>query len=245
MRFQFLSSLCVFFLLLALSACGGGGGSGDDSTGSEPQTSLSALSSLRIMPLGDSITEAEGGHASYRYWLWQFLLAEGLEVDFVGGRSGVFRGQPLFSDFDQDHQGHWDWHADQLLANSNTYASLHNPDIVLLHAGTNDLRRNESIDSTLNETAQIIDTFRVHNPNVNFIVARIIPSSVGNDRIDNFNNSLPALVAAMDQEDSRVILVDQNTDFFLSSDTYDGVHPSQSGEQKMALRWLSALRTLL
>ena len=28
---------------------------------------------LRVMPLGDSITEAEGGRASYRYWLFRAL----------------------------------------------------------------------------------------------------------------------------------------------------------------------------
>lgn len=29
----------------------------------------------RVMPLGDSITEAETGYSSYRYWLWHGLLA--------------------------------------------------------------------------------------------------------------------------------------------------------------------------
>src|SRR5437867_9543180 len=29
---------------------------------------------IKIMPLGDSITESSEGHASYRYYLWQHLM---------------------------------------------------------------------------------------------------------------------------------------------------------------------------
>ena len=38
----------------------------------EARTLLSTTA-VRIMPLGDSITEAFAGHASYRYWLWKQL----------------------------------------------------------------------------------------------------------------------------------------------------------------------------
>ena len=246
MKSLLLSSLSILFIISNLAACGGGGGgSGDDSSEIGEDSSLSSLQTLRIMPLGDSITQAEGGMASYRYWLWQFLISEGISADLVGGQSEVFQGRARFSDFDPDHQGHWDWHADQILANADSFASTNQPDVVLLHIGTNDMRRNESIDSTLNEIAQIIETFRFHNPNVAILLAQIIPSSVGNDRINVLNSRLPALVSSLQSESSELILVDQNTDFFLSSDSYDGVHPNQSGEQKIALRWLDALRQIL
>ena len=34
---------------------------------------------LKILPLGDSITQAEGNRASYRYPLWQKLVDAGMD----------------------------------------------------------------------------------------------------------------------------------------------------------------------
>ena len=250
MKSIFLASLSAFILIIGAASCGGGGGGSEEDVSSDMETaesnfSLASLATIKIMPLGDSITEAEDGRASYRYWLWQTLLAAGYSVDFVGGRFGVHRGTARFSDFDQDHQGHWDWEADRILANADSYASTHRPDVVLLHAGTNDIRRSQSVDSTLNEITQIIEIFRIHNPNVIFLVAQLIPTSKNNDKINFFNGSLPALVLAMDNEESRVFLIDQNSGFSLNSDTYDGVHPDESGERKMADRWFDVLRLIL
>src|SRR5690349_14095584 len=39
---------------------------------------------LRVMIVGDSITQARNGEASYRYYLWQELRRQGVDVDFVG-----------------------------------------------------------------------------------------------------------------------------------------------------------------
>src|SRR5215204_6437165 len=80
----------------------------------EPLEERTLFAATKIMPLGDSITEAEGGHASYRYWLWKSLTQAGFnDIDFVGSRTGVFNGSPQFSDFDQNHEGHWGWRADE------------------------------------------------------------------------------------------------------------------------------------
>src|SRR5204862_8229788 len=56
-----------------------------------------------IMPMGDSITEATGGHSSYRRDLFRSLEDGGYAVDFVGTRTGVKpgTGDPAQSAFDQ------------------------------------------------------------------------------------------------------------------------------------------------
>src|ERR1043166_5585740 len=60
----------------------------------EPRTLLAA-SVVRIMPLGDSITEAFAPNESYRYWLWHDLQNAGFKrINFVGSQHRVFNGSP-------------------------------------------------------------------------------------------------------------------------------------------------------
>src|SRR3954468_24495806 len=72
------------------------------------------LAAVKIMPLGDSITESFPGHASYRFFLYNQLVQAGYDVDFVGSLTGVNGGAPLYSNFDQNHEGHSGIRTDQI-----------------------------------------------------------------------------------------------------------------------------------
>ncbi|MFT5050859.1 MAG: acyl-CoA thioesterase-1 [Chlamydiales bacterium] len=197
---------------------------------------------LRIMPLGDSITESQTGFASYRYWLWQDLASFGYCVNFVGGQTGV-SGTPLFPDFDQAHEGHTGFRADQVLNNISGWTAAVNPDIVLMHLGTNDIWQGHSAASTVSELDQIIDEMRAIRPRVVVLVAQVIPMLPAD--IMPFNALLPGFVASKTTSASPVVLVDQFTGFDVNADTWDGVHPDQSGEIKMAAKWYEALEPFL
>lgn len=56
---------------------------------------------VRVMPLGDSITDGVDVPGGYRIKLWQLMVAGGYTVDFVGSRSN---GPAEL--FDHDHEGH-------------------------------------------------------------------------------------------------------------------------------------------
>ena len=43
------------------------------------------------------------------------------------------------SDFDINHEGHWGWRADEVLAKIDGWAEQTTPDIVLVHLGSNDI----------------------------------------------------------------------------------------------------------
>ncbi len=202
----------------------------------------SQTDSVRVMPLGDSITEAQGGYAAYRYWLWKDLENAGYPVDFVGSQYGVYSGSPPYTDYDQDHEGHWGWRADQILANIGSWAAASPPDIVLIHLGHNDLWQGQSVISTIDELGQIIDTIRVVNPDATFLIAQVIPSTPSAlDSIPFFNAQLPDLALLKNTEQSPVLVVDQHSGFDPWTDTYDGVHPNEIGEIKMADRWFAPL----
>ena len=196
----------------------------------------------RIMPLGDSITSAEAGHASYRYWLWKDLEAAGFHVDFVGTQRGVEGGAPRFLEFDQDHEGHWGWRAEEVLAEVHDWAVVTRPDIVLLHLGHNDLYARQGVDGTIDELAAIIGELRRYDSSIAVLMAMIIPgSSPELEPIESLNAAVRSLAGSLTTAQSRVVVVDQWTGFDPTLDTYDGVHPNETGEKKISRRWLAAL----
>ena len=197
---------------------------------------------LRIMPLGDSITEAGGGFASYRYWLQKDLEAGGIKVDFVGSQKGVFHGEPRFADFDQDHEGHWGWTTGHVIAKIDGWAAAARPEVVLMHLGTNDLASRPNI--VPENLARIIAALRKANPQVTIFVARVIPvSNFPNESLDRVNDAIEHMARRQSTAESRLIVVAQDQGFDVAGDTYDGIHPNESGEKKMAKRWAEALRS--
>ena len=87
-----------------------------------------------ILPLGDSITQADLNFNSYRRPLWHRLNAAGYSVDFIGSRNyNGFRsfGPPPNPDFDLDHEGHPGAKAYELLDQLPRRLTRYTPDIVL------------------------------------------------------------------------------------------------------------------
>ena len=92
---------------------------------------------VRVMPLGDSITEGTQVPGGYRINLWQGFVNGGYTVDFVGSQSN---GPASLGD--HDHEGHSGWRIDQIDANIVGWLRATTPHTVLLHIGTNDVLQN-------------------------------------------------------------------------------------------------------
>jgi lysophospholipase L1-like esterase len=147
-------------------------------------------------------------------------------------------------DFDQNHEGHVAMRADQVLAQAAGWVSNANPDIVLLHIGTNDIMLGQAVSGVLSEVGQIIDAIRSVKPNIKIIVAQILPVDGFDAEVAAYNSGLATLVASKTSGTSPVRLADMFSGFG-SNDKYDGVHPNDTGESKMADRWYDVLATLL
>ncbi|MEL6252024.1 MAG: GDSL-type esterase/lipase family protein [Bacteroidota bacterium] len=223
--------------------------------------SFYAYPQLTILPLGNSVTQGNSTQGSYRKALWDLFQTNGISVDFVGSLNQP-NGCGSWPDpaFDQDHEGHWGWKVDHIL-NGNGPGGPWNcrvdvlgndlsdwltglsPDIALIHLGTNDAINNDPPASTITEIGQVIDILRASNPNIKIYLATLIPNAIGsyNTSINSLNALIPGLVASKNTVASPVTLVDQNTGFDANNDTYDGTHPDDSGEQKMAQKWYDAV----
>jgi len=208
-------------------------------------------STIKIVTLGDSITQAENGQNSYRKELWEQLTVAGYNVDFVGSENRN-KDNNNFEDrnFDPDHEGHWGWRIDEIIngrggeGNLSDWLTGYTPDVALIHLGSNDAIQNNSAITSVEELNQVIDILRQDNPDVTIFLSQLIPTtnSGTNSRIDDLNNRIPGIVADKNQANSPVILVDQSSGFNANTDTYDGVHPNDAGEAKMAQKWFDALK---
>ncbi len=209
-------------------------------------------STLKILPLGNSITQARQGRSSYRRPLYKAMVNAGYNVDFVGTlNEGYDCNPPNATDFDRDHEGHAGWSAKEVLNGRSKactgsgkltdWIKNYDVDVALVHLGTNDMDDNNGIGPTINRLGTIIDILRDKNPNVVVFLAQCIPAVASKyAEIPQLNAAMPALVAAKTTQQSPVILVDQYSGYSASGDNYDGTHPGNSGEQKMADRWFEA-----
>lgn len=206
-----------------------------------------APGALRILLLGDSITQGDASHKSFRYALWKRFVEAGIKVDLVGSQTQHHNGTPTFpkvlgQSFDQDHEGHWGWRADQLLAQLPTWLASYDADVAVLHVGTNDALQKQSTTTTVSELESIIDALRADNPTIAIFIAKLIPTTrPENSNIDQLNAQLEAIAEKKHQSGSPVTLVDQSRGFDAAADTYDGIHPNAAGEQKMADVFFDAL----
>lgn len=214
-----------------------------DETNNGWQATVQTSGPYKILPLGDSITAARSPQQSYRYPLWQHLTEAGYEFDFVGTATGP---DSLSPQVDDDHEGHWGWRADEVLAQLPNWLEHSNPDIVLMHLGTNDLFQNQSNASTLNDLENIVATLRANNPAVIILASLLIPSNFpSNALIESFNAELAVRTTSWSTDRSPVVLVDQNTSMNPATHLYDGVHPNAAGEQIMADVWFEHIMQTL
>jgi acyl-CoA thioesterase-1 len=230
-----------------------------------------ASSLWKIMPFGDSITTSVGDHynsfspqASYRYWLDHALHNALIDFEFMGTQTLNYGGDPKYSDFDHHHEGHSGYQVSNFLNpnDTNYIDKLLNakragtdedniPDMVLIHMGTNDVLQNPAsyIPTAITNLGLLIDHFRAKNPNVIVLLAQIIPCQ-GNSRCSNipaFNQQIPGLALQKNTLASPVASVDLYTGFNATAgfDTYDGVHPNESGEKKMSAKLLEAIQAMI
>jgi lysophospholipase L1-like esterase len=211
--------------------------------GAVAQTGVASAESnggVRVMPLGDSITEGTQVPGGYRIGLWQRLSGAGYRVDFVGTQ---FNGPASLGD--HDHQGHPGWRIDQIDANITGWLRTANPRTVLLHIGTNDILQNYNVSSAPSRLSTLVDHITAAVPAADVFVATIIPlSSAGQEAAARtFNAALPGIVQSKVNSGKRVHLVDMHA-ALTTADLIDGIHPTAGGYDKMAATWYAALRSV-
>jgi lysophospholipase L1-like esterase len=195
---------------------------------------------VRVMPLGDSITDGTQVPGGYRIGLWQRATAGGYQVDFVGSQ---YNGPATLGD--HDHEGHPGWRIDQVDANIVSWLRATTPHTVLLHIGTNDVLQNYDVGHAPGRLSALIDHITATAPDAEVFVATIIPiANAGQEATARtFNAAVPGIVQSNQNAGKHVHLVDMHA-ALTAADLIDGVHPTATGYDKMAATWFAALQTV-
>lgn len=197
---------------------------------------------IRVMPLGDSITEGEKSSdgAGYRSALYHRLTDFGSRFDFVGSLN-YGTGFP-----DTEHEGHAGWTADQIQQNLTTFLTQAQPQAVLLHIGTNDISGGNSAEQVVSEITAIVDQTLSFDPGLRLFLSTLVPRTDAQDSVNAaVNAQLPALVNARASAGYRIYLVD-NYAAFLANPNWatdwmaDRLHPNDSGYAVMSEQWFPA-----
>jgi lysophospholipase L1-like esterase len=191
---------------------------------------------MRIMPLGDSITDGDGSTdgGGYRRLLSRALAEAGQEVTFVGSVRDEVAGL--------DHEGHPGWEINDLTGLVEGWLTGARPDAVLLHIGTNDLGRALDLPEAPARLGTLIDTILRTAPTVTLHVASL--AAVGTDDlqrlVDAFNAEIPRLVKERVRAGFDVRFVDLAARL-TRAHAADRLHPNDLGYAVMADTWFAAL----
>lgn len=124
------------------------------------------------------------------------------------------------------------------------------PNVVLLHAGTNDLGELHGLpyEEAPDRLGQLMDTILETVPNVTLIVAKIVysaePRTDRGSRVDRFNAALPDIVEERVAKGFKVQLADLSSIGKAAVDMSDGLHPSDVGYRRMAIKWFEAMQNV-
>lgn len=190
---------------------------------------------VKIMPLGDSITDCD----FWRTKLFTKLADNGYNVQSVGSQWG-------------NHEGHGGTLVTNTAAGTQLvdWLAAANPDIVMMLYGTNDCWCDKSAQEILDAYTVLVGQMRDNNPNMIILVGKVTPliPDFTNDyvyRVERLNNVMDAWAADLSTEQSPIYVVDHFTGFDAMTDTYDGCHPNESGSEKICNNWYNALSVIL
>ncbi len=216
----------------------GGGTGGTSNSDFQP---CPATGPCKVLPLGDSITVGLGFAGGYRVELFRLALQDNHDITFTGTQAPNGPNMVDGVTFPKNHEGISGETIQQIANRVPTPALTEMPDIILLHAGTNDMY--QSPDGADDRLGDLMDELIADAPDALIVVSNIIPLSTPGT-VDSFNAPIPGMVEERANAGAHIIFADQ-FDGFPTSELGDGVHPNEQGYSRMANVWYDAISSYL
>jgi lysophospholipase L1-like esterase len=206
--------------------------------------------SIKVMPLGDSITFGSYGagmlgRGGYREILASKCVKENLSVDFVGTLH-----YPENAGFDSDNNGLCGWRANQINDSIKVWITKCKPQIILLQIGVNDIIQGASVDTAVARLDKLI--FNIHTADKNIVlytasIMNVLDSNlykVKMPMVNEYNSKIEILVKKHLTSGMKIHFADINTLSALGASDFhkDRLHPNDKGYSKMADAWWSVLK---
>jgi len=218
---------------------------------------------LRVMPLGDSITDGFTGQpdGGYRLTLWNLLKENGYtdNIDFVGP-NGLDSTVWDSNGSDMNHAGYSGYAIADIpnqrsgIYNFSEWLMQEYPaDVVMLQIGTNDIL-SSALDGMDERLELLIDTILTYIPEDGLLYVSTIPymdADITNytdaytveemdKAVDDYNSEIREIVSRKQAEGKPIAQADINS-VLTKADLLDGVHPSAAGYEKMGNYWYKKL----
>lgn len=230
-------------LLLAVIPAGAGAGQ-----------ALEPAVPLRVLIVGDSVTQGSAGDWTWRYRLWQHLTAVGTDVDFVGPRDDLWDNLAeetgshdyVDPDFDTDHAARWGATLEEFPDDYYRFDDLvadYRPDVVLEMFGINDLAALGRTPVEVSEQVRdFVATVRGVDPDIDVVLGHL--TQTWYPGVSEFNTLLDQLAVDVDDPAARVVTAAADEGYTLREDTWDPAHPNARGEVRVAAAMADALAVL-
>lgn len=198
----------------------------------------------RVLPSGDCLDPQNRAinltAAGYRRRLRENLnfmsLHTGLNYDLVGGMSS---GPYQF--YDAEHEGHGGWRIDQISGCIGGWITTSKPDVILLHAGTNDILQGATAAIAIARLKNLLKA--INTAKVPVILAKLIPIPDHQSEVDAFNtllqNEMTNNTLTSESGPMRISLVDLGLN--ASGLSADRVHPNETGYNTMGDAWATKI----
>jgi lysophospholipase L1-like esterase len=204
--------------------------------------------------LGDSITVGTGAPCGYRAALQLALAALGQPHLFVGTQDlnwALHGFEGLLSPY---HEGHGGYTIAQLIDAATApgsppttiekWLSAAKPDVVLLHAGTNDMFDPLRWQDADRQLERLLMRMEAHQPGLRTLVAQILPTGLDefNLCVEAFNREAIEVLRRRQLDGQDLGLVDMYHPLFpFQSGDGSAVHPNGAQYMQMAEVWLGGL----
>jgi lysophospholipase L1-like esterase len=204
-----------------------------------PAQAAVQTATLRLEPLGDSITYGTSSSTGngYRQMLWNELTGEGHQLDFVGS----VKAGPMS---DPDNEGHPGLRIDEIANLTDSSLATYKPNVITLMAGTNDMVQNFQVSTAPTRLSSLIDKIVADDPRATVLVANLVIGTNANIAAlePAYNATIPGIVSSKQSAGKHVAFV--NMSALTAADLApDGIHPVDSGYQKMADAFNAGIQT--
>lgn len=220
----------------------------------------------RLMCLGDSITDGFWLSGGYRNTLCEELTTHGEEklVDFVGPNWGG-------CGYDPQHAGYSGYSIENIAQEQSisgqrtgiasfidNLLTQYPADVIFLQIGTNDILSFYDLDHFGKRLEPLVDTILDAIPAGGMLYLATLPCMDANDTlyidpayftpdsmdeaIEYCNAQIRAIAAQKQQQGKPIRLAEVNR-VLEKSELYDGVHPNETGYEKLGLFWYDVLQS--
>ncbi len=152
-------------------------------------------------------------------------------------------------DFDQDHNARWGRTLADAAGTIEDDVAAHRPDVLCVMIGINDLLHPITAEEMEQRLRAYVNGARDANPQIRILLAEALPIALAEQdegfalRVYVYNELVRSVAADLTTGRSPVVSFDlaEAEGWDVAADTYDGTHPNDGGEMKIAAGFADAL----